>query len=225
MARTSSVTKRRRTGSAENQVATSKGTCDELNQKISDAYGRLEELGKSPADVIAFFQVLRNHINHGGDDFGVTAAAAQWSPEQIWTAIELICLCALSSSVSIVAIREAALWYTDTLERRFTETIGDILPDYRRGNKVRESGAQNHGAPEDRFRRCDQLRAIYFEIVLDLVKKKRSSNSLSKIELNKRVATTYTKRYRKKITYKTVERDFANRRNLLKKLDEPGLSR
>jgi hypothetical protein len=105
------------------------------------------------------------------------------------------------------------------------ETIGDMLPDFHRGKKVREKGAQNHGLPADRLRRCDRLRAIYFEILLGLVKQKRSPNSLSKTKLNRRVATTYTKRYGKKITYKTVERDFANRRNLLKKLDEPGLSR
>jgi hypothetical protein len=98
-------------------------------------------------------------------------------------------------------------------------------PDYERGKKVREKGGQNHGTVLDRFRRATRLAAIHDEILCDLVKKGRRPNLLSKSALDRRVAAKYEQRCGERLSYKTVQRDRASLRRLLKNLDKPGLSK
>jgi hypothetical protein len=62
----------------------------EIDEKIAAAAGRLDVLGRLPDDIIAFFSTRSKKLDR-----------AQWSPAQIWTSIELMCLC---------AFKRGALW-------------------------------------------------------------------------------------------------------------------
>jgi|SRR5215475_14605932 len=55
----------------------------QIDRKIADAAGRLNMLGRSASDVIAFFKTI------GSKKFD----RSQWSQAQIWTSFELMCLC------------------------------------------------------------------------------------------------------------------------------------
>jgi hypothetical protein len=87
---------------------------EDLDQKISDAYCRLDQLGKSPEDVIASFPDLES-------------LSTQWSGMQIVTALEFLCLCAFrqidSSLFTPDVTATIALWYGDAVNRR---RIGEL---------------------------------------------------------------------------------------------------
>jgi hypothetical protein len=86
----------------------------QIDEKIADAADRLDQYGKSPADVIAFFKTV------GSKNFD----RSQWSQAQIWTSFELMCLCMfkavqrgdLSPDPAVLIV--IVLWYGDNQTTR-----------------------------------------------------------------------------------------------------------
>jgi hypothetical protein len=100
--------------------------------------------------------------------------------------------------------------------------IHDMLPDWHRGKKVREKGAENYGTPAVRAKRRERVRKINCEILLDWVQhKRRRLSSLTKTRRYQLIAEKYQERFGEPISHKNVERDLPYPR---KKLDKPGLS-
>jgi hypothetical protein len=193
---------------------------EEIDQEISSAVQRLEEHGKSPREGIA---LLARMLKSRNFEF----ARDGWPEDQVRTALELGCLCVFRRTQSgLLAADDIALgkigrWYGAIVRRQRDEMIHDMLPDWYRGKKVREKGAENHGTPAERAKRREHVHKINCEILLDWVAHKRRLSSLTKIRRHKLIAKEYQKRYGLVISHKTVERDLPYPR---KKLDKPGLS-
>ncbi len=183
------------------------GEIEETNQRISDAVDRLDSLGKTPADVIALF----GQITSKDFDSEQWLADQVWSAPAFWTAIELACLCTFAEaqsgrfSADPTALTAIALWYGDVIRRQNARVIDAMHPDWDRGRRAREGGAERlDTSSEKRATRPDQV----WEVLLDWVKhNKPLLNSLSKVRLFKRLADEFEKRHGTKISYKTVERD------------------
>jgi hypothetical protein len=108
------------------------------------------------------------------------------------------------------------LLYGEVIKQQDEAFIKGMLPDYSRGRKVRQAASESHGGAAARARRLQLVNAFNDEIL-----RKRSLNSLSNVRRYQLITEKYhNKRRRKKISYKTVERDLAYQ----KKLHEGGLS-
>ena len=197
------------------------GETEEIDQEISNALRRLEEHGKSPSDGIA---LLASLLKSQQSEF----SKSDWSEDQVRTALELGCLCVFRIAQSgqlaadPIALSTIGRWYGAIVRRQRDEMIHDMLPDWHRGKKAREKGAENHGSPAERAKRRERMREINREILLDWVQhKRRRLRSLTKIKRHKLIAKEYQKRYGSVFSHKTVERDLPYPR---KKLDKPGLS-
>jgi hypothetical protein len=169
MARKVSVGNRARVASAKNVDAASElGEPEELDQKISAAKGWLEKLGKSPRDALALFRALANDVDRGCRNFDFSTV--QWSTRQVWAAFELMCLCGLReaqssrSPASNRAVVTLALWYADAIEQQRDQIVAEMLPDYRRGKRVREKGKEPHRSWASRYRQAEQFRKIALEL-------------------------------------------------------------
>jgi len=196
---------------------------EQTDQKIADAIERLDQLGKSPADVFALFETVE--------------AEAEWSADEILTAFELACLCLFRTVQSgdfrpdPVTLTRIALRYADVIRQQGDLIIGYMSRDYEIGKQVREGGAERHDRTHEHiaFRR-ELVHAINVEILLDWVKRDPTLNTLSDINRHKLIAKRFKKRYGTMISYKTVERDLPYPKNLKKrskgkKLDTPPVSK
>jgi hypothetical protein len=201
---------------------------EQTDQKIADTIARLDQLGKSTADVGALFEGV---AAEGFEDFDLSNT--EWSADQYWTALELICLCTFRTVQSgdvqydPVALTAIALLYSDVIQQRADRTVAGLLDDYERGRKAREKGAQNFGTPADRAGRREQLQKINLEVCLDWIKRKGpgSLDKLTKTRQYQLIAAKFQKRHGKLLSPKIVERDLHYLRELQKKLDKRGLSK
>jgi hypothetical protein len=162
-----------------------------FDPKIADVVRRLDKLRKSPAEVLALFRSVRN---------GRDLATAGWSPEEVLTALELMCLCALREAhlnpllMPSEAIATAAQWYSEVIKLRWHEMIAEMWPDYLIGRKVREKGKATHPSWSARYRQAEKFRELDSTI---------SKAITSKKERHKRIAA---KALGTPKAYKTVER-------------------
>src|SRR5262249_47137457 len=158
--------------------------------KISETVNRL---GKSPADALDLYRSM----HQGFTDFDF--AAVSWSPDQVWTAFELACLCGLKvalsnpSGVRPAAVATIALWYSEVMDLQLKMLFQDMYPDYRRGKKSRERGKSAHKTWVERYKQAEKFRKLDYE----------QTKTRSALLRHKRIAA---KLLGGEKAYKTVER-------------------
>lgn len=185
------------------------GEIEQTDQKIASLAERLDQFGKSPADVIALFERLESE-GFEGFDF----SKAQWSIDQIRTSIELMCLCMFRTVQSgdlrpdPVALATVALWYGSVIQQRAHRIFDGMLPDYERGRKAHEGSAKSRSTPEARALRRQRVQNINPKVLLDWIKLKGpgSLDALTKIRQCELIAKELQKRYGERISPKTVGR-------------------
>jgi hypothetical protein len=169
-----------------------------LGRRKQTAAAQLRELGKSPEEAL---KMLGEVVAPAKKGRALDFRKAGWSPQQILVLFELAALCALDEMqsgrlpASPDSIIRVALDYADVREDRL---IDEMRPDYKRGKKVRESGAMAHGSLGSKYRKAEEFRAIG--------RKLARASSLTKTEQHRRIAKTFSERSGKQVSYKTVER-------------------
>jgi hypothetical protein len=186
------------------------GEIEQTDQKIADVVERLDQLGKSPADVISLFERLESE---GFESFDLSKA--EWSATQVWTALELMCLCTFRTVQTgdlhpdPIALTTIALLYGDVIQQRAYRIFAGMLPDYERGSKSSERAPYSRSTPAERDTRRERVQKINHEVCLDWVKRRgaESLKTLTRKRQCKLIADKYQKRHGEPIDPKTVERD------------------
>jgi hypothetical protein len=182
---------------------------DGFNQEIDAVVARLVAAGKSPADALALLRATASSIKKRHGDRSLTG----WSVPQMWAAFELALLCGLreivqhSSSSTEMAL-ELAFAYAqireNQLQHKLQQVIADMIPDFRRGRKVREAGRGARGSWSDRYRQAEEFRRIDGELSKRTKARTRSRSAHAR---HGDIARVYCSRHPgKSISSKTVGR-------------------